>query len=547
VAAAKEAGKLDVLADRVARAEPPAADERFSRSRAALLVAVRAAQGRDDEAAAILKSLVPLAEKMRLFVDASERWPDLIAMTAALERPALVGPATELAQAANKNIEQALLFHIPFEDRDWWLRAWRSARARALVLAQPQELRRSYGTDPGLAHWASVSAVDALGRSQGWDVPHWFYCDGSVVHLPGHNEDYLMFRTPLRGDFEVTCGLRLQDWREAHVRYGSCQFDLGSDAKKYRLHTTIRNNGSELTVTPPLAGKGTTYPFRLAVKDGWLRVYVDGREIAAERIGMEPEPWLMLHCNHLNSGDVQDLKISGKPVIPEVIDLLAGEDLALWRPYTGFVAEGDPRRMGMSANISGLLGPTSSGWMKRGEEMFESGAKPEPPEEGKPVVPRYFPESATFYQRPLLEDGFVEYEFYYDADKAHVHPALDRLVFLLEPDGVKLHLLTDGVQEKSDVKFDNMRDEPSCRRGPSQLPLKPKAWNHLRLAVAGDSVKILLNGTEVYERPIEPTNCRFFGLFHYIDRTEARVRSVRLSGAWPKQLPPSEKLFERRQ
>ena len=58
---------------------------------------------------------------------------------------------------------------------------------------------------------------------------------------------------------------------------------------------------------------------------------------------------------------------------------------------------------------------------------------------------------------------------------------------------------------------------------PDELPLKEKAWNAVRLAVVGDTVKVSLNGTEVYARPIEPTNQRFFGLFHYTDRTEARV------------------------
>ena len=111
---------------------------------------------------------------------------------------------------------------------------------------------------------------------------------------------------------------------------------------------------------------------------------------------------------------------------------------------------------------------------------------------------------------------------------------LDRLVFVLEPDGVKLHWLTDGPQEKSGVKVDNATDEPTCRRGPAKLPLKEKAWNTVRLAVVGDTVKVALNGTEVYERAVEATNQRFFGLFHYTDRTEARVRSMTYAGDWPK-------------
>ena len=40
----------------------------------------------------------------------------------------------------------------------------------------------------------------------------------------------------------------------------------------------------------------------------------------------------------------------------------------------------------------------------------------------------------------------IEYEFFYDPDKAMVHPMLDRFTFLLEPEGVKLHWLTDGYR-----------------------------------------------------------------------------------------------------
>ena len=78
----------------------------------------------------------------------------------------------------------------------------------------------------------------------------------------------------------------------------------------------------------------------------------------------------------------------------------------------------------------------------------------------------------------------------------------------------------------------------------TKLPLNPKAWNKVRLAVTGDTVTVSLNGLPVYKRAIEPTNQRLFGLFHYTDRTEARVRGMILTGDWPKQLPPSDKLFE---
>ena len=524
VAAAKAAGMLDELAEHIAKSETPAADDQFRRSKTALLAVVHAAQGRDAEAAEALKQLLEFAKTMAPDAEGPQRWPDLIAVIGALDRPALHKSAGDLAQAMNANIEQSMIKNQMFEGRDWWVRAYRSARARLMVASQPESVRRAFGSDAGLAHWASVPGLDSSSRSQGWNIPHWSHQNGVVTHFPGHNDDYLILRTPLRGDFELTCELRVQGWSEAHIRYGTHQFDLGHDRKKYKLHTAIRPNGRDVTIAPPLPeSKATLYKFKLVVKDGWFRAFVDDREIAVEKIGTNPDPWLMFHAHHQNTGELRNVAISGTPTVPEKIDLLANDDLGMWRPYQGIAA-----------------------WVKRGEELFEFGKKPEPPEEGRPVPPRNFPESALYYQRPLLEDGAVEYEFYYDPDKAHVHPLLDRLVFLLEPDGVKLHWLTDGPHEKSGMAFDNTRDEPACRRGPAKLPLKEKAWNEVRLVVVGDTVKVSLNGTEVYERAIESTNQRFFGLFHYTDRTEARVRSMTYAGDWRKSLPPNAKLFEKK-
>jgi hypothetical protein len=118
-----------------------------------------------------------------------------------------------------------------------------------------------------------------------------------------------------------------------------------------------------------------------------------------------------------------------------------------------------------------------------------------------------------------------------------VHPALDRLTFLLEPDGVKVHWMTDAQYDRLGLKADNTASEPENRRGSPSLPLKPKEWNRLSLSLTGDRVTLRLNQAEIYARTLEPTNQRFFGLFHYMDETEVRVRSVNYNGQWPRELP----------
>src|SRR5262245_13730907 len=155
-----------------------------------------------------------------------------------------------------------------------------------------------------------------------------------------------------------------------------------SDRKRFRLHNAIRFSGRELTINPPLpaAAKANVYQLKATVKGGLFTVFVDGQEVAAERIGPTPDPWLMIHGPFQNTGELRDLKITGTPKVPDSVDLLAGDELALWRSYIGTL------------------------WTKRGEEIHHPGRRPDPPEEGKPVPPRGFPEAAMYYQRPLAED-----------------------------------------------------------------------------------------------------------------------------------------------
>jgi hypothetical protein len=94
-----------------------------------------------------------------------------------------------------------------------------------------------------------------------------------------------------------------------------------------------------------------------------------------------------------------------------------------------------------------------------------------------------------------------------------------------------------GPYERTGLAVDAMLEEPAHRRGPGPLPLKPRAWNEVTLAIEGDTVRVSLNGELVYERPIESTNDRHFGLFHFRDKSEARVRGVVYRGSWGETVP----------
>jgi hypothetical protein len=513
VATAKELGKLDELAERVAKA--PAAAEAQERGQKALLALVRAAQGRDDEAAELLKQLRPLLAKVTREEPLWGRWPEQLAAAATMERPKLHDAALalldhivveQLNKADPKNPP-------PIDSRV------RHLRARGQVLALPEALRRPFGSDPSLAHWAPVMPSGAGVGGTGSPPAHWLVQDGTLTHYPGFGSDFLYFGVPLRGDFEIECELSSFGWRESHLMYGTQWINLHWEKKAYEVYGLGQQMRS-LTLDPPLQDPGDWYKYRLVVRDGGYEVYVNGRKIHDEALPPLPDPWLAIHVPSQNTGGVRNLQIKGSPIIPDKLELSAMPEL------TGWSAEG----------FGEMLGGDNASWQRRGEEIY---ATRNVGEEG----PTRKVQSMLQYHRPLLEDGDVEYEFWYEPGKVMVHPALDRLALLLAPDGVKVHWVTYQGVDQPGLEPDNATVEAANRRGPEKLPLKVREWNRVKLSLVGDRIVVKLNDVEVYQRDLESTNQRTFGLFRFQDETEVRVRNVVYRGNWAKRLPASNELF----
>jgi hypothetical protein len=296
----------------------------------------------------------------------------------------------------------------------------------------------------------------------------------------------------------------------------------------------------KVTLDKPIEGVGDNdwYPYRLVVKDGTYTAYVKGIKVYEQTLPAEPDPWLSLYVFVNFTGGARNLRITGNPTIPDRLNLSNFPDLTGWRAeYYEEPISGDNRA-----------------WEKRGEELYGRKLEESRPSERaqgpgnltdaqqKRKLAQGKQESVLQYHRPMLEDGEIAYEFYYEAGKSHTHPALDRLTFLLDPDGVRIHWMTDGRYDRTGLFSDNESVEPSIRRGPERLPLKEKSWNTLKLALVGDKVTLTLNDVIVCERSLEPTNQRNFGLFHFAEESEVRVRNVTYRGDWPKALPQGQEL-----
>ena len=146
-------------------------------------------------------------------------------------------------------------------------------------------------------------------------------------------------------------------------------------------------------------------------------------------------------------------------------------------------------------------------------------------------------ESLMLYQRPMLEDGEIEFETFYVPGEQEVHPAVGQSAILLRPDGAQLHTLTNAQFETRDLAVDNA----TAIAGAAKIELKPNDWNKVKLTLKGDQLTVAVNGTDVATHTVtERRNERFFGLFRYSNLTQCRVRNLVYRGDWPKTLPALE-------
>ena len=156
----------------------------------------------------------------------------------------------------------------------------------------------------------------------------------------------------------------------------------------------------------------------------------------------QSDPWIAIRSRGRHSSTVANFRILGQPTILDSVPLSRSGDLTGWLDY---YEEG---------RWEYLDKPDSSGWIVGHSNAALAGT---------------FTESLLQYQRPLVEDGSFEYEFFYEPGAVETCPVLDRLAFLLDPSGVREHWITDGRHGPAESGPDNVADLPKNRRGPGGI------------------------------------------------------------------------------
>jgi hypothetical protein len=508
IAVAERLNKLPELREEIIQTKPDNVVQK--RNRYALLALVDVKQGNDKAVRRWLRILDETVSKhMPKETPMRDRAAELVAAWVATERPQLRYAAFDLARRL-LTLERAKRTDSKVID---WRRHVNTlyGRAEAALLwtesdlheVQPHELRQ----------WAIVGDRSLNVANQGSRPHQWTAARGLLQYRTAGASSWLYFQSPLRGKFEISSQQSTDGNDIILATYSGHAAHPREDLKSKRIVTLTRANresASELQIP----NWGTMAGFRVSVDGNKATTFVNGVQIHEETLAPNSlNPWVVLHAGYVgNDGTLQNVRISGDPQIPDEIDLIDSFGRQFWVSLYGESVAWD----GKNENAA---------WRRAGEELL-----------GQLRSDRstHALEALLAYQRPMLEDGVIEFETYYVPTEFEVHPAIGRTAFVLDPSGTKLHTLTDPRRENENLPPDN---ETSID-GAAAVPLKANDWNKVVLSLKGDQLTIAVNGTEVANHALaEPSTERFFGLFRYANKTKARVRKLIYRGQWPKQLP----------
>lgn len=510
IAVAKQLGRLSELRQRFSVIQ--ADSEQQHRARLAILTLVDIS-GNDFDAA--LESMHDLYERHRnhVFGDLQDRWPETLVAAEAVHHAQLREPTEEILLRMLQQQVRSGKNNGP----DPWDRLIPSLLGRMTLYKAPLEQRAKFGDAPPLQDWFPVSASDFGTHGLGFPTAHWEWDGKSVRLLSHHQNDYLYFRSPLSGCYEVECDSTGFDYREAQLMAAGTWVVPAFNHQEY-FAGRVGNHLPLGKITPRLSEITDWMRLQARVTEKQCSFFINGRLVHEETLSKDHDPWLAIRVPFSTYGRVRDLCITGNPAIPDTLRLSANHQLHGWTSYYGggigdrryhdWWHETDESGIGM---IVGINTESRAGTAK---------------------------ESLLQYQRPVIEDGEIEFDFFFDPGKSHVHPAVGRDVMLLQPQGVTIHQITDA-------HFDCTGADPLNQRSPVttdadvEVPqLNAGEWNHAELRFRDDGLELFVNGRLVYRgKTAARRNDRVFGLFHYDGDTEIRVRNVEWRGDWPKTLP----------
>lgn len=496
--------RLNELQNRVH--EVGASNPEQRRAKAALMAMIEV---QNEQLEAAEKHVVELTDAVRLSspLGINDQWPETLFVSHALSRFPGWEPATDLleylfTQRASKSIPPR---------SDVWHTYITSLRGRSIVTLLENSPQAITGRAEE-SRWLPSMRVRAVTRGTGFPAASWQWGKNGGRHVTGHDDDYLFFQLPLRGKFAVEADLSPDG--KTHLLAGNALFGHTWGGRNLQVGS-VRSGVSNIRLEPPFARVDDWMHCRAVFQDDEIQVSLNGRQIVSLPRGAATSPWFALRSWSRSTAIFRDVRITGEPLIPESIDLLH-ESLAGWCPW-----------------FDEPVGEEWADWHLAAveDDSVELSGRHHENLQGASA------ERLLRYIRPLQSRDSVEFEYFYVPGKVNVSPALGRIAFVTTESGLRIHQVTDGAFDQSEIAPGNLR-LPDRMITKEKLPLQANNWNRAKLSLRDNIATLTINSQVICEETIDDTNTQHFGLFHFADREAARVRNVVMSGDWGTKLPP---------
>ena len=526
----KTNGQLDDLTALVKSLD--AQEERDQRGKAALLALIAAALSDVDSITAQLTDLQEHAAANPTH-SLQDRWPEILVCDALRyldgDAPALApahAAAEELllilqpkARSDQMSVEAAHLLSL----RSHFQRMRESGRAD--INTEVNSIAHHHKSDSmssGL-HWSPVDRVDEASLLSARPDGSWWIRKNEATCVASHYCESLYWSVPLQGEVQVEAEVTSVPYARGHLGWGGHWVAVPDKA---RLLTGRFWSGTNATkIEPPLTDMDGWSRYRMKVDGQNVHTWLNGRHIEHHRVSVNADPWLCIRNMWMHNSGVRNVRITGSPTIPDQISLLTGEDLPGWNSF--YATHGWTQ---VAADLSTTIEPLNGANSQLpADSSADNSANVELRSDVQPDLLGTHAESLLYYHRPMLEDGVIEYEFYFEPDAYDVHPAIGTDVFMLTASGVDLYSVHPAGQSMVGAK--------RIGKSSSETQLKPESWNKLRISLTGTELTVAVNDVDAGTFDISSVARRKFGLFHFRDQTSARVRNVVWRGDWPKQLP----------
>ncbi|MEJ7592084.1 MAG: DUF1581 domain-containing protein [Planctomycetaceae bacterium] len=325
---AKATDRLPELLQAV-EAIPESTFEEQLRARAALLVLIHLEMGQQEEAVKAADRLLSLVTQS-VPDDLADMWPETLVVHRAVHHFAGNPAADDLL---------AYLFSQRSQrENPYGLLAWHNQIASLAGRNGHIETQRPDGAivqPPDLKQWIPVSRLRSSTRGPGLPQALWGRRGDRVDKISGHDEDYLFFRSPLTGNFEMEC-----DMSPSACQAMVAGTLVGNDGDLSQIWVgTFRDGARRTPIDVRFSGFGPWVRYRCVVRDHVATTYLNGLAVRTEQL-TSPDPWVAVRSWSRSHASARDIRITGHPVIPDKVELSAHAlpQPVEWPPH-GFKAE----------------------------------------------------------------------------------------------------------------------------------------------------------------------------------------------------------------